>query len=86
MKAKTEWKDIPFSEYPIVKRLGLEPTNRRWKKERIYTDGNKFYHKDSLHGEVEMYNSHKKHIGVLTAEGDIHPKKGKVKGRVLKDK
>lgn len=24
-----------------------------WKKERIYTDGDKFYHKDSLHGEVE---------------------------------
>lgn len=30
-----------------------------------------------------MYNSRKKHIGVLTAEGDVYPKKGKVKGRVL---
>lgn len=84
--AKTDWRYIPFSEYPVVKRLELKPTNRRWKKERIYTDGDNFYHKDSLHGEVEMYNSRKKHIGVLTPEGDIHPKKGTVKGRVLKDK
>ncbi|MCL6606130.1 MAG: hypothetical protein K6T94_24960 [Paenibacillus sp.] len=52
----------------------------------MYTDGERFYYKDSLHGEVEIYNSRKKHIGVLTAEGDVHPKKGKVKGRVLKDK
>jgi hypothetical protein len=27
MKAKTERNNIPFSEYPVVKRIGLKPTN-----------------------------------------------------------
>jgi hypothetical protein len=32
MKAKTEQNNIPFSEYPVVKRIGLKPTNNRKKQ------------------------------------------------------
>lgn len=83
MNEPIDWAKVPFTSYPIVARLNLKPTNRFWKKERIYTDGKSYYHKDPLHGEVEMYDRRGNHLNVLTTEGDIHPKKSRVNGRKI---
>lgn len=79
-----KWNGIPASEYPFLK--NKTTTTRRWKGQRIYQDkkGERYYHKDPLHSEIEVYNSSGNHIGVYTPEGEFHPKKGKVKGRNIK--
>jgi hypothetical protein len=43
----------------------------------------RYYHKDPLHGEVEVYDKNGKHIDVFTPEGNPHPTKGKVNGREI---
>ncbi|MEX3617770.1 colicin E3/pyocin S6 family cytotoxin [Paenibacillus glucanolyticus] len=77
------WADIPASQYPFLE--DKKPTRLKCKDQKIYTDKKKrfYYHKDSLHGEIEMYNSRGEHLGVLTPEGNPHPKKGKVNGRKI---
>ncbi|MDR9855662.1 colicin E3/pyocin S6 family cytotoxin [Paenibacillus sp. VCA1] len=83
MKSNVDWTAIPFSEYPLVASLKLIRTHRRWKKETIYSnhDKTRYYHKDPLHGEVEFYDKRGNHLGVLTPDGELHPTKGRVKGR-----
>lgn len=78
-----DWSDIPASQYPFLK--DKEATRYKWNGEKIYRDKKRkfYYHKDRLHGEIEVYNSRGEHIGVLTPEGDTHPKKGKVEGRII---
>lgn len=83
MNEPVVWARVPFTSYPIVIRLDLKATNRFWKRERVYTDGTYYYHKDPLHGEVEMYDRRGRHINVLTPEGEDHPKKGQVPGRKI---
>ncbi|MBB3111958.1 hypothetical protein FHS18_004026 [Paenibacillus phyllosphaerae] len=78
---KKDWRLIPAGQYPVL--MPLEPTSYFWKKERIYRDAERFYHKDALHGEVEVYDKRGRHIGVMTPEGDWHPKKQAVKGRKI---
>lgn len=85
MKEQLNWKVEHFKDYPLVKKLSLYRTGHRWKKEWIYTDEKRrrYYHKDPLHGEVEVYDKNGKHITVMTPEGTPHPIKGKVKGREI---
>ncbi|OME75935.1 hypothetical protein BK120_30185 [Paenibacillus sp. FSL A5-0031] len=84
-KSERNWREVPFKDYPVVEFLALHRTNHRWKKEWIHTDKKKrrYYHKDPLHGEVEVYDKNGYHIGVLTPQGDHHPTKGKVEGRTI---
>ncbi|TKJ83711.1 hypothetical protein PaeCFBP13512_22545 [Paenibacillus sp. CFBP13512] len=80
-----KWEAIPASQYPFLK--DKVPTKRHWKGQKIYRDkkGNRYYHKDPLHGEIEVYDSFGNHIDVYTPEGYPHPTKGKVKGRDIKN-
>ena len=85
MKEQVNWKELRFKDYPLVKKLSLQRTGHRIEKEWIYTDEKRrrYYHKDSLHGEVEVYDKNGKHIDVFTPEGNPHPTKGKVNGRKI---
>jgi hypothetical protein len=78
------WAKIPASQYPALKKL--ERTNYMWGKERIYFDRRKksYMHKDSLHGEVEVYCKRGLHLNVLTPDGLLHPRKGKDKDKNIK--
>lgn len=44
-------------------------------------DGSRIYTWDSLHGEIEVYNTRGKHLSVLNSDGDII--KGAVNGRKI---
>jgi hypothetical protein len=57
-----------------VKRAG----NPRWQS----SDGFLFYEWDSLHGEIEVYDSRGNHYGVLNADG-TPSKKLAIKGRKI---
>lgn len=70
-----DWTGIPGLEYPILRRK--ERTKLRWKKQPIYKDKRHYYHRDPLHSEVEVYDLHGDHYGVMTPEGNWHPKKGR---------
>lgn len=86
MKDKIDWAKTPASQYPAFK--GLERTGRLAKNgEQIYCDRKRkeYLHKDSMHGEVEVYDKKGDHKGVRTPEGKPHPKKGAVKGRTIRD-
>lgn len=80
-----DWSKIPASEYPCLK--GMIPTGRAKNHQMIYRDKKRkfYYHKDESHGEVEKYNSRYEHVGVLTPEGNPHPKKKRKKDRTIKD-
>jgi hypothetical protein len=82
---RLNWSEVRFKDYPVVAILSLQRTGHRWEKEWIYTDKKRrrYYHKDPLHGEVEMYDKNGNHIGVLMPEGNPHPTKGKVNGRKI---
>ncbi|MVP02120.1 colicin E3/pyocin S6 family cytotoxin [Paenibacillus lutrae] len=85
MKKDINWSEIPFTEYPLFTSLSLVRTNYIQNKERVYRDAKgRYYHKDRLHGEVEVYDKKGKHLDVYTPEGKSHPKKGMVRGRDLK--
>lgn len=73
--SKKDWTGIPGSEYPLLKTK--KRTNLRWKKQPIYEDKKYYYHRDPLHSEVEVYNRQGDHVGVMTPEGENHPKKGR---------
>ncbi|WP_010503188.1 hypothetical protein [Paenibacillus elgii] len=70
-----DWTGIPGTEYDVLKKL--KRTNKRWKKQPIYEDKKNYYHRDPLHSEVEVYDKHGDHVGVMTPEGEWHPKKGR---------
>ncbi|MEN1990272.1 colicin E3/pyocin S6 family cytotoxin [Paenibacillus hubeiensis] len=80
-----DWSKIPASQYPFLK--DKIPTGRTKNHQMIYKDkkGKFYYHKDEKHGEIEKYNSRYKHVGVITPEGDPHPKKKRKKDRDIKD-
>lgn len=50
---------------------------RRW----MSTDGRRLYEWDSQHGEIEVYNTRGKHLGVKNAQGKMIKKP--VKGRTI---
>ena len=83
MSKVIDWNGIPASQYPKMKELTR--TNYFWKGQRVYLDKKGwYYHRDPLHNEIEVYDKFRKHTGVLTPEGCIHPKKQRIKGRILK--
>lgn len=49
---------------------------------RWVDDKGRQYTWDALHGEIEMFNKNNKHMGSFDKSGN--PKKGPVKGRILK--
>ena len=50
---------------------------KRWRS----IDGRRFYEWDSQHGEIEVYNTRGKHLGVKNARGKMI--KPPVKGRTI---
>lgn len=82
MDKDIDWVQIPAAEYPALKHL--VKTRKQFRGQSIYTDGQRYYHKDALHGEIEVYDKQGKHIGVLLPTGEPHPIKGSVKGRNIK--
>jgi hypothetical protein len=57
--------------------LGAIGGNKRWRSE----DGKRLYTWDSLHGEIEVFNSRGCHLGVLDPDGNFI--KEAVKGRKI---
>lgn len=78
----TDWAQIPAAQYPFLKKC--KKTGREFRGESIYTNGRNYYHKDSMHGEIEEYNKLGKHVGVLLPNGDPHPTKNAVRGRNIR--
>ncbi|WP_034327584.1 colicin E3/pyocin S6 family cytotoxin [Alkaliphilus transvaalensis] len=82
------WAETPASQYPALK--GLEKLKKRWRKgnysESIFYDRKKklYYHKDPLHGEIEVYDKRGCHKGVILPTGEVHPFKGQVPSRTIK--
>lgn len=76
-----DWTGIPAARYPLLMRK--KRTKKRWKDQTIYEDKKYYYHRDTQHSEVEVYDCRGHHIGVMTPEGDWHPKKGRVPGRFI---
>jgi hypothetical protein len=76
-----DWTGIPASHYPLLKQK--KRTKVRWKNQTIYEDKTNYYHRDPLHSEIEVYDRQGYHIGVMTPEGEWHPKKGRVSGRYI---
>ncbi|KRE73922.1 colicin E3/pyocin S6 family cytotoxin [Paenibacillus sp. Soil750] len=84
MKKFIDWVSEPASKYPVFK--GMQRTKKICKGEVIYQDPRTgwYYHKDNLHGEVEVYNKQGKHKGVMNPDGTWHKKKGKDSTKTLK--
>jgi hypothetical protein len=70
-----DWTGIPGSQYPLL--MSKKRTKKRWQKQTIYEDKKYYYYRDPLHSEVEVYERQGNHVGVMTPEGDWHPKKGR---------
>lgn len=83
MNTIKEWTGIPGSLYPLLMRL--KPTSKHCKGQRIFQDDRgRYYHKDALHSEVEVYDKRGNHIGVMTPEGMWHKLKGQDKTKTIK--
>lgn len=84
MNKQTNWTGIPGSQYPVL--MDLEPTSKMCKSQRIYWDqkNGRYYHKDALHSEVEVYDRRGNHIGVMNPDGTWHARKGQDKRKTLR--
>jgi hypothetical protein len=51
---------------------------------RRYRDGKRYYEYDSMHGELEVYNSRGRHIGVVDVKTGVYIKPA-VRGRRIYD-
>ena len=78
--SKKDWTGIPGSQYPLLKKK--KSAKFRWNHQTIYEDKKHYYHRDTLHSEVEVYNRQGDHVGVMTPEGEIHPIKSRDPKRI----
>lgn len=84
MSKDKNWTEVKAADYPVL--MGLEPTSKKIKHQRIYWDRKKrwYLHKDALHGEVEVYDRFGDHIGVMNPWGGWHNKKKQDKSKTLR--
>ena len=66
------------STFLKTKRRVTRSGGQRWQSD----DGSLFYEWDSLHGEIEVYDSRGNHYGVLNADGTPSPKPA-IRGRKI---
>ena len=75
VESTIHWKTSTFLKKQKKLKLKGKP---RWRSE----DEDRFYEWDELHGDIEVYNSRGKHIGVLNSDGSPSTKKA-VAGRTI---
>ena len=87
MKETVNWAEVPAAQYPILKNKVKTPLFwiKDGSRQSIYVDPKtrNYYHKDPLHGEVEVYDTRGRHIKVLLPTGEEHPVRKAKKGRSI---